>query len=59
MKPRSFIFRDDIFFSKDRTNFFDYIVPIIPVVDSSNSYDQFISHFKEPRFKMNTRASIV
>ena len=41
-----YLLRDDIFISKDRTKFFDYIVPIVPVVDSSNSYDQFISHFK-------------
>lgn len=42
-----FLLRDDIFVSKDRTKFFDYIVPVVPVVDGSNSYDQFISHFKE------------
>lgn len=42
-----YLLRDDIFISKDRTKFFDYTVPIVPVVDSSNSYDQFISHFKE------------
>ena len=42
-----YLLRDDIFVSKDRTKFFDYIVPVVPVVDSSNSYDQFISHFKK------------
>ena len=42
-----YLLRDDIFISKDRTKFFDFIVPIVPVVDSSNSYDQFISHFKK------------
>ena len=42
-----YLLRDDIFVSKDRTKFFDYIVPVVPVVDSSNSYDQFIAHFKE------------
>ncbi|MGN0417413.1 YobI family P-loop NTPase [Anaerostipes faecalis] len=42
-----YLLRDDIFDSKDRTKFFDYIVPVVPVVDSSNSYDQFISHFKK------------
>ena len=42
-----YLLRDDIFVHKDRTKFFDYIIPIVPVVDSSNSYDQFISHFKE------------
>ncbi|EAP1486350.1 hypothetical protein D6F32_10070, partial [Salmonella enterica] len=42
-----YLLRDDIFISKDRTKFFDYIIPVIPVVDSSNSYDHFISHFDD------------
>lgn len=37
-----YLLRDDIYDSKDRTKFFDYIIPIVPVVDSSNSFDQFI-----------------
>ena len=37
-----YLLRDDIFVSKDRTKFFDFIIPIVPVVDSSNSYDQFV-----------------
>lgn len=45
-----YLLRDDIFVSKDRTKFFDYIIPIVPVVDSFNSYDQFISHFKKGGF---------
>lgn len=42
-----YLLRDDIFISKDRTKFFDYIIPVIPVVDSSNSYNQFISHLNK------------
>ena len=42
-----YLLRDDIFVSKDRTKFFDYIIPVVPVIDSSNSYDQFIAHFKK------------
>ena len=42
-----YLLRDDIFISKDRTKFFDLIIPIVPVVDSSNSYDQFIEHLKK------------
>lgn len=42
-----YLLKDDMFTSKDRTKFFDYIIPIIPVVDSSNSYDKFIEHFKK------------
>lgn len=41
-----YLLRDDIFDSKDRTKFFDYIIPVVPVVDGSNSYDQFISQLK-------------
>ena len=37
----------DIFISKDRTKFFDCIIPVVPVVDSSNSYNQFISHLEK------------
>lgn len=33
-----YLLSDDTFLSKERTKFFDYIVPIIPVVDSSNAY---------------------
>lgn len=42
-----YLIKDDMFASKDRTKFFDYIIPIIPVVDSSNSYDKFIEQFKK------------
>lgn len=42
-----YLVRDDIFTSKDRTKFFDYIIPIVPVIDSSNSYDQIITHLKK------------
>ena len=39
-----YLLRDDVFVSKDRTKFFDYIIPVVPVVDGTNSYDQFIEH---------------
>lgn len=42
-----YLLRDDIFVSKDRTKFFDYIIPVVPVMDSSNSYDLFISLLKK------------
>lgn len=48
-KPLRFFYllRDDIFASKDRTKFFDFIIPVIPVMDGSNAYDQFIKHLKD------------
>ncbi len=42
-----YLLKDDIFTSKDRTKFFDFIIPVVPVVDGSNSYDQFISHLQK------------
>lgn len=42
-----YLLRDDIFQSKERTKFFDYIMPIVPVMDSSNSYDELIKHFEK------------
>lgn len=42
-----YLLRDDIFISKERTKFFDFIIPIIPILDGSNSFDQFIAHFKD------------
>lgn len=42
-----YLIKDDIFINKDRTKFFDFIMPIVPVLDGSNSFDQFIAHFKK------------
>ena len=43
-KPIRFLYllKDDIFVSKDRTKFFDFIIPIVPFMDGSNSVDQFM-----------------
>ncbi|MDR1409124.1 MAG: hypothetical protein LBJ12_02385 [Oscillospiraceae bacterium] len=49
-KPLRFFYllRDDIFTStKDRTKFFDYILPVVPIIDGSNSYDKFIEVLKK------------
>ncbi|MCF8020958.1 MAG: hypothetical protein K9L62_16380 [Vallitaleaceae bacterium] len=42
-----YLLRDDLFISKDRTKFFDFIIPIVPIVDSSNSLDIFITRFEK------------
>lgn len=42
-----YLLRDDIFASKDRTKFFDFIIPIVPVVDGSNAYNQLKDHLTE------------
>lgn len=63
-KPLRFFYllRDDIFESKDRTKFFDYIVPIVPVVDGSNSYEKFAELLREAglvkKFKLSFLQSL-
>jgi hypothetical protein len=52
--------KDDIFsniddkynieYSKNRTKFFDFIIPVIPIINSSNSYDMLISRFNESKY---------
>ncbi|MGN0949389.1 MAG: hypothetical protein ACI4OH_01405 [Mitsuokella sp.] len=39
--------RDDIFTSQDRTKFFDYIIPVIPVINSTNSNEIFLQWTKD------------
>lgn len=36
--------RDDIFVNTDRTKFFEFIVPIIPIINHSNSVDKVLAH---------------
>lgn len=52
-EPLRFIYllRDDVFISKDRTKFFDFIIPIVPVIDGSNSYEKFLEVFEAGIFK--------
>ena len=47
--PIRFIFmlKDSLFYSKNRTKFFDFILPIVPVVDSKTSENELIELLKE------------
>lgn len=47
-KPIRFLYliKDDMFISKDRTKFFDFIIPIVPVIDSSNSYEKILEYLE-------------
>lgn len=54
-KPVRFIYavRDDIFDSPEaRTKFFDFIVPVVPVLDSQNATDHFSKKFEDDDFKV-------
>lgn len=42
-----YLLRDDIFISRDRVKFFDFIIPVVPVLNASNAYDKFIEFFEK------------
>lgn len=42
--------RDDMFQDKDRTKFFDFIIPVIPVINSSNSNEKFLQIIKDNKY---------
>lgn len=47
--------RDDIFSNTDRTKFFEFIVPVLPVINHSNSIDKVIEHSQ--RIALDARLS--
>ncbi|MBE9390244.1 hypothetical protein [Vagococcus salmoninarum] len=56
-KSMSFLYliKDDIFISKDRTKFFDMIIPVVPVVDSSNSFDNMLGILEKSNKKLDEK----
>jgi hypothetical protein len=38
--------KDDMFDNKSRAKFFDFIIPVVPVINSSNSLDKFLERLK-------------
>lgn len=45
--------RDDMFTDKERTKFFDFIIPVIPVINSSNSSEILLKKKKEFGFNLS------
>ena len=45
--------RDDMFKDKERTKFFDFMIPIIPVINSSNSSEKLLKIIKENHYKVS------
>lgn len=41
-----YLVKDDIFSTTDRVKFFDTIIPIVPIINSANSYDKFVEGLK-------------
>lgn len=57
-----YLTRDGLFYSKDRTKFFDFIIPIVPVVNSSTSMDKisflFMDSVQKPDDKILKKISL-
>lgn len=45
--------RDDMFVNTDRTKFFEFIIPVIPIINSSNSIDKVLEQGK--RLEIDSR----
>lgn len=45
--------RDDMFIDKDRTKFFDFVIPIIPVINSSNSNEILLQKREDNDYKIS------
>lgn len=43
--------RDDIFMDTDRTKFFEFIIPVIPIINSTNSGEIFLQKLEESEKK--------
>ena len=56
-KPRVirffYLIRDDLFTSNDRTKFFDFIIPTVPVVVATNSYERLVEMLEPVNLKKN------
>ena len=52
-KPVKFVYaiREDYFSAESKTKFFDFIIPVIPIVDATNSFAKLIRNIREARNK--------
>ena len=50
-KPVVFVYavRDDLFGKEDRTKFFDFIIPVIPIINTTNSREALLEWLREIR----------
>lgn len=59
--PIKFIYllRDDIFLNKDRTKFFDFLIPIIPVTNTKNSADKLFVILEKYQLRESINSDLV
>ena len=60
-KPVKFVYavRDDIFTDKDRTKFFEFIIPIVPIINSTNSGEILFKLIEDGPIKTNISAEYI
>ncbi|HCL3145384.1 TPA: hypothetical protein N2A34_003143 [Pseudomonas aeruginosa] len=60
-RPIFFVYaiRDELFSSKQRTKFFDLIIPVIPIINSENSREKFIELLHQRRVGESSLADCV
>ncbi|MGZ5608262.1 MAG: YobI family P-loop NTPase [Methylobacter sp.] len=51
--------KDDMFAHKNRAKFFDFIIPVVPVINSSNSLDKMLARLKEHDFAKSINAQFL
>lgn len=49
-----YLIKDGLFSSKDRTKFFDFILPIVPILDSKTSANAFLKLIKNEKSNQDT-----
>lgn len=47
-----YLLRDDLFVEKDRTKFFDFIIPILPVISKHNSFNIYLKYLENGAFPL-------
>lgn len=51
--------KDDMFTKDDRTKFFDFIIPVIPIINSTNSGEKMLKRIKEDRVEADISESFI
>ncbi|HCT9167129.1 TPA: hypothetical protein OUB70_002705, partial [Enterococcus faecalis] len=44
-----YLLKDDTFFSKDRTKFFDFLISVVPVMTGANAYEKILEYIEKAK----------
>lgn len=60
-QPIKFLYaiKDDMFDNKSRAKFFDFIVPVVPIINSSNSKEKIIARLREANYEHLVNSSFI